>query len=127
MPIFVIGDVHGQLDKLIALLRGAGLADAKLSWAGRDATLWFIGDFVDRGPEGIGVIDLVMRLQREAPRARGFVGALLGNHDPLLLSAYHFSDTPISGPHGTFKHDWEVNGGNAADLERLTEAHVEWL
>src|SRR5579859_2949079 len=127
MALFVIGDIHGQYDRLIALLRSPALVNSRLAWTGRDATLWFMGDYVDRGLDGIDVIDLVMRLQREAKETKGFVGALLGNHDPLLLSAYHFPDEVISGPHGTFKHDWEVNGGNEADLERLTEAHVAWL
>src|SRR5690242_8301691 len=89
-PLFIIGDVHGQLEKLIRLLRGAGLVGKDLAWSGGGKRLWLLGDYVDRGPDGIGVLELVMRLQGEAARAGGEVGALLGNHDVLLLSARRF-------------------------------------
>src|SRR5579871_6244279 len=93
-PVYVIGDIHGQLGKLIALLRGAGLATDRLSWAAGAATLWFMGDFFDRGPDGLGVLDLVMRLQREAAVAGGQVASLLGNHEVMLLAAQRFAGRP---------------------------------
>ena len=62
-PIYIIGDVHGQLKKLVKLLQDAHLIDAEYAWKAGTATLWFMGDFVDRGPDSIAVLDLVMRLQ----------------------------------------------------------------
>ena len=85
MPTFVVGDVHGQRDVLVRLLRDAGLIDAHERWSGGDARLWLLGDLVDRGPDGIGAIDLVRRLQEEAS-----VGCLLGNHEVMLIS-----DVPV--------------------------------
>jgi hypothetical protein len=126
-PILLIGDIHGQLDRLLALLRSASLIDEKGIWCGGDQEVWFIGDFFDRGPDGFGAMELVMRLQAQAAAHGGRVGALLGNHDVLLLSAYHFGDHPAGGPGGTFRTDWERNGGVASDLEQLTPAHIEWL
>ena len=64
-----------------ALLRSTNLVTDELRWGGDNATLCFVGDFVDRGPDGIGCIELVMRLQREAADAGGQVIALLGNHE----------------------------------------------
>ena len=52
--VYVIGDVHGQLQKLRGLLRGAELIDEIETWSGGEGTLWLIGDLVDRGPDGIG-------------------------------------------------------------------------
>lgn len=126
-PTFIIGDIHGQLDKLVSLLRQADLIGADRRWTGRDATLWFMGDFFDRGPDGVGCVDLVMQLQAEARRDGGQVASLLGNHDLLILAARRFGNQPVEVPGHTFHSLWEVNGGQANDLARLTEAHVAWL
>jgi hypothetical protein len=125
--VFVVGDVHGQLEKLVVLLREAELIGPDLAWRGADSTLWLMGDLVDRGPDGIGVIELAMRLQREAAAAGGPVGVLFGNHDGLLIAASRFGATPISDPGSTFLSEWQFNGGEARDLERLTPEHVCWL
>ena len=125
--VYVIGDVHGQLGKVSALLRGAGLVGDDLSWAAGRATLWFIGDFFDRGPDGVGVVDLVMRLQGEAAVAGGRVAALLGNHEVMLLAARRFGDLPLAQPRPSFKRSWELAGGMARDLARLTPSVLDWL
>ncbi len=125
--VHVIGDIHGQLEKLAVLLRDAGLIGRDWAWRGGDSTIWFLGDFVDRGPDGVAVIDLVMRLQREAARTGGRVGALFGNHDGLLLSAYRFGDRPDANPYGSFLAAWQRNGGERCDLDRLRPEHVAWL
>jgi hypothetical protein len=121
-PTFVVGDVHGCLDTVLGLLRDAALIDARGRWQGRDARLWFVGDLVDRGPDGVGTIELVQRLQRE-----GDVHCLLGNHEPLLLAAHRFADVAAGAPGETFRRIWEVNGGVPRDLERLTPGHAAWL
>ncbi|MDP9379502.1 MAG: hypothetical protein M3Q29_05000 [Chloroflexota bacterium] len=41
--LYVIGDVHGQMEKLVALLLGAGLVDGELHWTGGDAKLLLVG------------------------------------------------------------------------------------
>ena len=112
---------------MAALLREAGLIDPGLRWQGSASHVWFLGDYVDRGDDGVAVLDLVMRLQQEAAAAGGHVGALLGNHEPLILSALWMRDAPTDGPGGAFYSDWKWNGGRDSDLERLTAAHVAWL
>jgi hypothetical protein len=124
---YVVGDVHGDYDRLVGLLRQARLVNEGLGWSGGDSALWFMGDFFDRGEDGVSVVDLVMHLQREAPTAGGSVNALLGNHEPLILSALWMPDEPSSGPERTFYGDWKFNGGVDADLQRLTPAHIEWI
>src|SRR5829696_5078924 len=61
--VHVIGDIHGEREKLQELLRGAELIDKSETWSGGDSTVWFMGDLVNHGPDGIGVVDLVMGLQ----------------------------------------------------------------
>jgi hypothetical protein len=126
---YVVGDVHGHLDELLAALAGAGLIDAEAAWAGGNTHLWFLGDFVDRGPDGIGVIDLVMRLADEAEQAGGQVEALLGNHEILLLGMHRFGDTEVPSDFGprSFARSWEMNGGQPTDQEAVTPEHVDWL
>ncbi|RIK26411.1 MAG: serine/threonine protein phosphatase, partial [Chloroflexi bacterium] len=43
-PLFIIGDIHGHLEKMIRLLRFANLANSKAEWVGGAAQLWFMGD-----------------------------------------------------------------------------------
>ncbi|MFR9673120.1 metallophosphoesterase [Streptomyces sp. TR06-5] len=128
-PLYVVGDVHGYLDELRGALRAADLVDADDHWSGGTARLWFLGDFTDRGPDGIGVIELVMQLSAEAAAAGGYCKALLGNHELLLLGAKRFGDTPVNSTAGTasFQAAWLLNGGQQGDMERLQEHHIQWM
>ncbi|MCL4802807.1 MAG: metallophosphoesterase [Anaerolineae bacterium] len=125
--MYVMGDVHGQYVKMTAALRTAGLIDDGNHWSAGTATLWFMGDYFDRGPDGIAVIDLIRSLQVEAAAAGGRAGALLGNHDVLILAAQRFGKRPSGGPGGTFLSSWQLNGGEASDMDRLTPERAEWL
>ena len=125
-PTYVIGDVHGHLKKLIKLLRDTHLIDEHHAWTGGHAVLWFIGDLVDRGPDSIAVIDLVMRLQTEASQAGGQVACLLGNHELMMLAAYRFGRRS-TGLSSSFIGRWKQNGGNRKDLAELTREHLDWL
>ena len=123
----LIGDVHGHLDTLRGLLRDAGLIDPDGTWTGGESRLWLMGDLCDRGPDGIGVIDLVMRLQNEARAAGGMVESLLGNHDVLLLAADRFARNRDDRQGQAFYNGWKRNGGEERDLQWLSSEHVHWL
>ncbi|MGH3657926.1 MAG: metallophosphoesterase [Micromonosporaceae bacterium] len=128
-PLYAVGDTHGHLAELDDSLRNAGLVDASGAWSGENATVWFLGDFTDRGPDGIGVIDRIRGLAEDAEAAGGHVGALLGNHELLLLGTHRFDDdvVPITYPERSFRMVWLLNGGQQSDLDRCTDDHVEWL
>lgn len=128
-PLYVVGDVHGYLDELLAALGEQGLVDEAGDWAAGNARLWFLGDFTDRGPDGIGVIDLVMRLSAQAAAAGGYCKALMGNHELLLLGAKRFGDTPVNSGAGTatFQAAWLLNGGQKSDMDRLQDVHLQWM
>lgn len=77
-PLDIVGDIHGELQALQQLLGHLGY-DAQ----GRHPehrTLVFVGDFVDRGPDSPGVVDLVQRLVEA-----GNACAITGNHEINLL------------------------------------------
>jgi len=83
--IVAVGDVHGAYDNFVAVLRMAGLVDEKTRWMAGDAVLVQTGDLLDRGPEARRVLDLLMRLEKEAKKSRGRVVALLGNHEVMNM------------------------------------------
>ncbi|WP_329134071.1 metallophosphoesterase [Streptomyces sp. NBC_01476] len=128
-PLYVVGDVHGYLTELLDALHEVGLVDEDGHWSAGSARLWFLGDFTDRGPDGIGVIELVMQLSAEAAAAGGYCRALMGNHELLLLGAHRFGDTPVNSPGGTasFLAAWRLNGGQPSDMERLEDRHLTWI
>lgn len=121
MAVYVIGDVHGNLSNLTTLLLNAGLMDNAQNWLGGGNKLWFMGDFFDRGPHGIGVVDLIMRLQTQAADVGGEVRALLGNHEILFLAAHRFKDKR------KFVGTWKRNGGQESDMQAATSRHIAWL
>ncbi|BAJ25979.1 MULTISPECIES: metallophosphoesterase [Kitasatospora] len=128
-PLYVAADIHGHRTEFRAVLRAAGLADENGHWSGGRARLWLLGDHVDRGPDGIGVIEDVRRLAAQARDEGGQVGALLGNHEVQLLAAHRFGTAPVPGwdQPGGFHGGWARFGGQEADLRGLTPSHLEWL
>ncbi|MFH1467921.1 MAG: polynucleotide kinase-phosphatase [Pseudomonadota bacterium] len=90
-PFDIIGDVHGCLDELLALLdelgwrvvcAGEGL---ERRWSGAHEGgrhLVFLGDLVDRGPAAHEVLRLAMDLVEQ-----GVATCLPGNHEVKLLKA----------------------------------------
>ncbi len=117
--LWVVGDVQGFVSPFQRVLRDNRLLDPDGRWIGGTSTLVVVGDLVDRGPDGVGVMDLLMRLQAQASGEGGKVVVLIGNHDVLLLAAYRFGDP--------FMANWRESGGVLRDLEGLRDAHVAWL
>lgn len=107
--LYAVSDVHGYRDDLERGLDQVGF--------GGDDELWILGDLLDRGPDGIGVVDLVRDLQRQAPER---VHVLMGNHEILALGRRRF-------PESRFADSWRINGGRRRDQEGLTDEHVGWL
>jgi hypothetical protein len=83
--VVAVADVHGAYDQFVAILRAAEIIDADGHWAGGHTHFVQTGDLVDRGPDSRKVLDLVMRLEQEAPRAGGRVYPLLGNHEVAVM------------------------------------------
>jgi hypothetical protein len=123
----IVGDVHGHLDEFRGLLARGGLVDERSNWTGGDDVLVVLGDTVDRGRDGIGVLDLLMQLERQAQDAGGAAYTVIGNHEVQLLAAWRFGTTGRGTPGRTFRGDWHRWGGLLSDLEALEARHVAWL
>ncbi len=77
-PLDIVGDIHGEYEALLALLRHLGYGPQGEHADQR--TLVFVGDFCDRGPDSPAVLALVQRLV-----GAGRAVAVLGNHEINLL------------------------------------------
>ncbi len=126
---YIIGDIHGHYETLVELLADADIIHHDLTWKAHESTVIFMGDYVDRGPEGIRVLDFLISLQIQAEMADGDgqVIAMIGNHDLTIMAAHRFGEQKSSGPKKNFIEDWRYNGGVDNDLDKLTPEHIAWL
>jgi serine/threonine protein phosphatase 1 len=96
--VYAIGDIHGRVD-LLSRLQSMIVDDAKRYPTGRKV-LVYLGDYIDRGPDSRGVIDLLAR--EPLP---GFENVFLkGNHED---SMFQFLTDPGIAP------AWMAYGGEA--------------
>jgi predicted transcriptional regulator len=89
--VVVIGDLHGDYESFIKILRGTQVVDDDLLWAAGKTHFVQTGDVMDRGPDARKILDLLIRLEKEAEAAGGMVHVLLGNHEELNLTGIVFS------------------------------------
>lgn len=125
--VYVVGDLHGQFEKVTQLLQSTNIISSDLTWQAGTSTLCFMGDFCDRGPDGIKCIELAMSLEQQAQAAGGRVISLLGNHEVMLLAAHLFGNIPDSEWGEKLIDVWLRNGGISNDFDNLTTQHIEWL
>lgn len=95
--VYCISDVHGEYDRYQAMLAEIGFSDGD--------TLYLLGDAIDRGPEGVKVLEDVM--------SRPNVRMLLGNHEKMCLATL--------GPEHELgaRQLWQQNGGSPTRRDLL--------
>jgi len=71
---FVITDIHGCKKTLKRLL-------FRVCTVSKADTVYFLGDYINKGPDAKGVIDLIWRMEKEGYNLQ----CLRGNHEQLLL------------------------------------------
>jgi len=116
MLTFAIGDIHGCSSKLLALLENCEqFAD------GKSNRYVFLGDYIDRGPDSRGVIELLVNDFRHFPSI-----CLKGNHEAMLLAAFSGERWRVDL--------WLENGGDQMlesygvhDFQGLSQKHIEWM
>jgi hypothetical protein len=84
--IVAVGDLHGDLAITRAVLRLAGAIDSSDRWIGGNLVLVQLGDAVDRGDDDREILDLFVRLEKEAADADGMFHPLLGNHEIMNIA-----------------------------------------
>ncbi|HCK20718.1 MAG TPA: serine/threonine protein phosphatase [Bacteroidetes bacterium] len=96
MSRFAISDIHGCAKTFRALLDQLQLSS--------EDTLYLLGDYIDRGNDSKGVIDIILALREEGMQ----VECLLGNHEWLLLNAMYETSR---------YENWLQRNGGAKTLE----------
>ncbi len=99
--VYAVGDIHGCADRLRALHRriAEDLAAAPI----RHVSIVYLGDYIDRGPDTVGVLD---ELLHESPLLGLPRVHLKGNHEASLSAA-------LSGDLAAAT-DWLLGGGKAS-------------
>jgi len=128
---YAIGDVHGR-DDLLKMMHDRIIADHRARHGNEPATIVHVGDYIDRGPDGIAVIDRLMR------GVDGFEQVCLkGNHEAMMMACAETKDHRLW-------LNWLGNGGDKVVkelgivirfgkfdpdqlLDRLGSARLEWL
>lgn len=119
----IIGDIHGQPEKLDFLLRRLGYQHRSGAWRHPERQAVFVGDFVDRGPGQIQTLDAVRRMVEA-----GSGQAVLGNHEFNAI-AWHTLDPQDPGQH-LRKHSEKNRKQHQRFLEEVGDGsrlHDEWI
>ena len=121
---WVIPDIHGCSKTLQALLENQ-IRPSKHDW------LYFLGDYIDRGPDSRGVIDIIQKLQREEYNIR----LLRGNHEDFCLQAYHRKANILDLlPGKGIVSEWKRHGGKETmesfgikKPSEIPEKYILWM
>ncbi len=109
----VIGDIHGCLAALDALLDAIELTP--------DDTLVTVGDYVDRGPDSRGVIERLIELDQTM-----HLVPLMGNHEEMMLDVVEGG----AEPYGWLNHggvQTMESYGFSGDLSVVPVSHREFM
>lgn len=119
---WVVPDIHGCLETLKALV------EERIGLSKTDA-IYFLGDYIDRGPNGKGVIDYIMSLQENGYE----VHCLKGNHEDYCVKSWMAGQKRRLFRSGIEK-DWLKNGAKqtlksfgvrrARDIDKK---YIDWM
>lgn len=150
--VFAVGDVHGELRKLLAL--NDQMSDLAEELPGRKLAV-YLGDYIDRGPSSRQVVDEIQRQQSEGLRGFDDTLPIKGNHEEFMVVSVEedletiqeiaasgtpvvvedvFFDPRFRKLH-TMKHSWLVNGGIETlasyaisdSPSEILVGHAEWM
>ena len=119
----IIGDVHGETDKLILLLKGLGYEKKNGAFSHPERKAVFVGDFINRGPK-IGETIQIIRAMEE----NGNALVVLGNHE---LNAIFFYLKDDSGKYYARRKKYRLSLDQTlkefAGREEEFKSHLKWM
>jgi hypothetical protein len=108
--LVIIGDIHGDLRSLYGILRDI---DFESFLANTNNKMIFLGDYVDRGSNSIGVLYIVSRLKKEYPES---VILMRGNHEAPVEFPFPSHDLPLQ-----IVRNYGIQKGKLIYNERILE------
>jgi serine/threonine protein phosphatase 1 len=114
-----IGDIHGCAAALRALL--------ELVAPGADDTVVCVGDYIDRGPDSKGVLELLLELGNHC-----CLVPLLGNHEEMLLAcladrAALRTWLTCGGVQTLLSYGWAAGGPRRRLADLIPQAHRDFV
>ena len=108
MSTYAVSDLHGQYDLFQKLLEVIHFSD--------DDFMYVLGDAIDRGPEGIKILQLI----KDAPNME----LLIGNHEFMMLNAVA-QDGSVDDTPGKDAYLWLYSNGGEVTFEHYKELTSE--
>lgn len=123
MEYDIIGDIHGQAIKLVALLKKMGYREHAGTWRHPSRTALFVGDFIDRGPGQIETLKIVRRMVTE-----GVAQAVMGNHEFNAI-AWYLPDPDAPGMYlrPRDKKNYNQHAAYLGEVGCDSALHKEWV
>lgn len=123
----IIGDIHGQAEKLTNLLKKMGYCKNKNGvWNHSDRQVVFLGDFIDRGQHQLATVNIARDMVET-----GAALAILGNHE-LNAIAWHTPHPKRKGeylrprpPHKSGDKNRHQHQAFLNEVEHLPDTHKE--
>lgn len=120
----IIGDIHGHADELAELLERLGYDRRRGHYSHPDRKAVFVGDFIDRGPKILEVLQIVRPMIDT-----GSAHAVMGNHEFNAI-AYHTPDPDNDGKflreHNDKNDRQHAETMRQLSVEELRES-IEWF
>ena len=122
MSTWIIPDIHGCAGTLKTMLKN-------MLRATREDELYFLGDYIDRGPDSKGVLDTLMGLQEDGWN----VHCLKGNHEDYCVTVWE-EDQKFHLFKSETQKLWENVGAKQTyksfEVKRprdIPEKYIEWM
>ena len=119
---WVLPDIHGCITTLKQLIETCIVPT-------KEDELYFLGDYIDRGPDGRGVIDYIMSM-----KSQGYnIKYLVGNHEYYCMNAFEMDKHRFLGKSKIHK-EWERYGAKttlksfgAKRPRQIDEKYIDWM
>lgn len=119
---WVVPDIHGCLNTLKSLI------ESRINLS-KDDAIYFLGDYIDRGPDSKGVIDYIMSLQNNGYEVR----YLRGNHEDYCIKSWN-ADQKQFLFRSNIEKDWRKNGAkqtlDSFGVKRprdIDKKYIDWM
>jgi serine/threonine protein phosphatase 1 len=111
---FVIPDLHGCINTLRLVIENVLVPD-------KNDELYFLGDFINKGPDSKAVVDYVMSLEKGGWN----VHAVRGNHEQMLLDALEDKNTlPFFLAKGGYE---TIRSFNVDKISEIPDHYIEFI